>query len=286
MADARSLLQAQRNTRRISHPEAAYSESGKLSCRLCETPIKADSLWQSHIKSAAHVERAQAREAATTAATTKKRKAIVKDGEDEDAARKKPKTPSDIDGELQDTTDFPVTASEADEVQTVQQDEQYQPQPQNAVSVEQLTADEEADFLAFQANLEAQEAPKALNAQATLSAAPMTAEEIAAEMQGDAGKQREDKAAEREAEKEDAARTLDDELEQMDGLEARLRVLREKRNGLRRGSGTVAATDTKAHSLASNTVGPALSNGTVEHDDVDEDDEDDEFGDDWNFGAS
>lgn len=59
MADVRSLFRQQRAARRIDHPHAAYSESGKLSCSLCKDAIKAESLWEQHLKSSSHRQRAQ-----------------------------------------------------------------------------------------------------------------------------------------------------------------------------------------------------------------------------------
>jgi zinc finger protein 830 len=57
MADARSLLRQQRTARRIDHPHALYSESGKLSCSLCNEPIRSDALWAGHLRSEGHLQR-------------------------------------------------------------------------------------------------------------------------------------------------------------------------------------------------------------------------------------
>lgn len=59
MADVRSLLRQQRASRRINHPFAAYSDAGKLLCSLCREEVKAESLWEQHIKGARHVQKAQ-----------------------------------------------------------------------------------------------------------------------------------------------------------------------------------------------------------------------------------
>ncbi|EOO00378.1 putative zinc finger protein 830-like protein [Phaeoacremonium minimum UCRPA7] len=60
MADARSLLRQQRAARRIEHPHAAYSDAGKLLCTTCHEHVKADSLWDAHIRSPGHRQRVQA----------------------------------------------------------------------------------------------------------------------------------------------------------------------------------------------------------------------------------
>lgn len=57
MSDARSLLRAHRAANRIEHPHAAYSDAGKLLCKICRDSIKSDSLWDSHIRSLSHRQR-------------------------------------------------------------------------------------------------------------------------------------------------------------------------------------------------------------------------------------
>ena len=54
MADVRSLLRNERASRRIVHPLAAYSPTGTLTCTICHTQLKADSLWESHLISGQH----------------------------------------------------------------------------------------------------------------------------------------------------------------------------------------------------------------------------------------
>lgn len=77
-------------------------------------------------------------------------------------------------------------------------------------------------------------APSALTAAATITAAPMTAAELAAQSRERASLQgRERREAEVEGEKEDAARALEEEFDEMEDLEARVRRLREKREELR-----------------------------------------------------
>ncbi len=60
MADVRSLLRQQRVGRRIEHAYAAYSDAGKLLCTLCHEHIKAESLWDGHLRGAGHRQRVKA----------------------------------------------------------------------------------------------------------------------------------------------------------------------------------------------------------------------------------
>ncbi|GAP89432.2 putative zinc finger protein 830-like protein [Rosellinia necatrix] len=60
MADARALLRAHRAENRIKHPYATYSDAGKLLCKLCHDIVKAESLWDTHIRGQAHRQRLQA----------------------------------------------------------------------------------------------------------------------------------------------------------------------------------------------------------------------------------
>ncbi|KAI1194334.1 hypothetical protein F5X97DRAFT_311330 [Nemania serpens] len=60
MADARALLRAHRAENRIKHPYASYSDVGKLLCKLCHDAVKAESLWDAHIRSQSHRQRLQA----------------------------------------------------------------------------------------------------------------------------------------------------------------------------------------------------------------------------------
>ncbi|KAI0176569.1 hypothetical protein GGR52DRAFT_369403 [Hypoxylon sp. FL1284] len=59
MADARALLRAHRADNRIKHAHAAYSDAGKLLCKLCHEPVKSEALWEGHIRSPNHIKRSQ-----------------------------------------------------------------------------------------------------------------------------------------------------------------------------------------------------------------------------------
>ncbi|RYP88162.1 hypothetical protein DL770_004667 [Monosporascus sp. CRB-9-2] len=54
MADARALLRAHRADNRIKHPHAAYSDAGKLLCKLCHEAVKSEALWEGHIRGSNH----------------------------------------------------------------------------------------------------------------------------------------------------------------------------------------------------------------------------------------
>ncbi|KAI1770320.1 hypothetical protein F4818DRAFT_264151 [Hypoxylon cercidicola] len=57
--DARALLRAHRAENRIKHPHAAYSDAGKLLCKLCHESVKSEALWEAHIRSSNHSKRSQ-----------------------------------------------------------------------------------------------------------------------------------------------------------------------------------------------------------------------------------
>ncbi|KAK1826828.1 hypothetical protein QBC39DRAFT_292522 [Podospora conica] len=69
MADVRALLRQQRAARRIDHPQAAYSDAGKLLCTLCHEHIKTESLWDSHLRTASHRQRLQPPSSSSTTTT-------------------------------------------------------------------------------------------------------------------------------------------------------------------------------------------------------------------------
>ncbi|KAH9907167.1 hypothetical protein F4778DRAFT_525637 [Xylariomycetidae sp. FL2044] len=72
MADARALLRAHRAENRIKHPHAAYSDAGKLLCKLCHEAVKSESLWDGHIRGQNHrrkLQELQSRQQAQTDST-------------------------------------------------------------------------------------------------------------------------------------------------------------------------------------------------------------------------
>lgn len=87
MADVRSLLRQQRAARRIEHPHAAYSDAGKLLCTLCREVVKADSLWESHLKGEEHRRR---QKALSDKRQREPQQTVEKQPEDEDAPHDAP----------------------------------------------------------------------------------------------------------------------------------------------------------------------------------------------------
>lgn len=112
---------------------------------------------------------------------------------------------------------------------------------------------------------------------AIIEAAPMTAAEIAAQAREEQSAQRAKQDEDLEGEHEDAERALQDEFEEMDGLEDRVRRLREKREALRIKPVPASAVDQES----------MLPTPQPEEEDSmsddDEDDDDEEDWDDWRF---
>ncbi|KAF2713448.1 hypothetical protein K504DRAFT_369520 [Pleomassaria siparia CBS 279.74] len=103
---------------------------------------------------------------------------------------------------------------------------------------------------------------------AVIESAPMTTAEIAAQAREEQSAQRARKDEEMEGEKEDAARQLEEEFDEMDGLEERFKKLREQREALR---------NARVQSKVEDVVLPVTLPEDVESD------SDDEEWDDWRF---
>ncbi|KAL1609883.1 hypothetical protein SLS60_001548 [Paraconiothyrium brasiliense] len=106
---------------------------------------------------------------------------------------------------------------------------------------------------------------------AVIEVAPMTAAQLAAQAREEQTAQRARRDEEMENEKEDAARALEDEFEEMDGLEERVKKLREQREALR-----AKHTATEAHEDI------PLFSAPQQADDDDSESEDEDW-DDWRF---
>ncbi|MCJ1336412.1 hypothetical protein MMC09_001688 [Bachmanniomyces sp. S44760] len=268
MADVRSLLRNERASRRINHPQATYSTTGTVVCLVCHIQLKSESLWDSHLKSAQHAMRLQrikdhtlgrppgAPEPTAATETTnghKKRKIDHDDeeaGEDETETRKRAKaqtgpTVGDIsNNRTNGTASRPEARSEILSSQPNAQPRQgvngesAKPIPAESQDSKASVSVDENEWAAFQREVatlpEEDNARTVLTAAATISAAPLTAEEIAARSREEASTQsKEKREAEMEGEKEDAARQLEEEFDEMEELEARVRKLKEKREQIR-----------------------------------------------------
>ena len=298
MADARALLRAERASRRIKHPHASYTSDGKLLCNLCETLVKSEAQWQSHLHSTQHTLRSQRQQdAAVTRETTsdggaKKRKAESPESPPQERKKAKagpgPDRNQVVDGEEAIVQEQPP----AEDVPPLQQKSKTAAEPEKANGNDI----NEADILAFERELDDLEADAAKEEQqarqeavrnaATISAAPMTAEELAAQAREEQSAQRGKRDAELEDEREDAARVLEEEFDEMEGLEERVRKLRERREKLR----TEASPDaggggsSKAVAAKSNPEVGAYGNAREVEESSDEDD--DEDFDEWKFGGN
>ena len=258
MADVRSLLREQRAARRINHPHAIYTASG-LSCRVCHLHLKSDSLWQSHLASVQHTaslkkigsQAAGLSNRTKTEATypsIRKRKAEdVEDSEKPTASSaKRSKSTSEtgiITGETSEIEepDSVVELRATPHASTPNKSETPPTPPANTTAqpAESKTdLDLDAQLAAFERDIalipQELNAQSALTAKATIMAKPMTATEIASKSREEASTQaKERRETEIEGEKEDAARQLEEEFDEMDALEERVRRLKEKRENLK-----------------------------------------------------
>ncbi|KAI9858698.1 MAG: hypothetical protein M1813_007330 [Trichoglossum hirsutum] len=155
---------------------------------------------------------------------------------------------------------------------------------------------DEDEWAAFERDIAAEAAPappplSALTATATISAPALSASEIAARSVDEANIQlSERKEAEVEAEKEDAVRQLEEEFDEMEGLEERVRRLREKREELRQARPANSAPPAEVSmDSVEGTVRDARI-GTEKGSDEDEDEVDDDGDggdwDEWRFRGS
>ena len=110
---------------------------------------------------------------------------------------------------------------------------------------------------------------------AVIESAPMTAAQLAAQAREEQNAQRARRDEEMEGEKEDAARALEDEFDELDVLEERVKKLREQREALR--AKPAAAPETHKPDTALPIRAGIEDSGT------DDDDDDDEDWDDWRF---
>ncbi|KAK3681939.1 hypothetical protein LTR37_020735 [Vermiconidia calcicola] len=292
MADPRTLLRASRAARRITHPHASYTSDGKLLCNLCETTVKGEGQWQAHLHSTGHTLRSQraqeakaARETSNGGVGSKKRKAESLDSPAAAGEGKRVRS-TDLavddqgDGEDEAATPSKVNGKDVADVQ----EEAATTNTAPPAAPPPTTKDDE-EFAAFEreiAALEQQPTPSVFNSTATISAAPLTAEQLAAQAREEASAQRGKRDVELEEEREDAARAMEDEFEEMEGLEERVRRLRERREALRK------ASEGEAERVGADTGGEAEGIGEAsdlgEGESIEDEDEDEE--DEWRFGGT
>lgn len=256
MADVRSLLRSERATRKINHPHALYSATGTLECSVCRIPVKSDpEVWNKHLKSSQHAMRAERIRVntGTPAAhsadvqgdgkllqiASRKRKADDDEDENNDS-RKKTKPGAEVASQPPESSKVPereAAIMDLDPVSDASGIEGKVTVPtQETTQPTSKTVDED-EWAAFERDIArppSPEPPSALKADADISVAPLMAADLDAESGKSTTEQKQDRRAiEEEAEKEDAARALEEEFDEMEGLEARVKRLREKREELR-----------------------------------------------------
>ena len=254
MSDVRALLAAERQARRISHPYLTYTKSGQLLCNVCQLNVKAETLWEGHLRSANHKKNAKAAQEAST--RTLKRKVDDVEELEEDGAQVGAEAPRDLKKPKARAVSIAAGAQQVngkaalaiEEMPPLPQKEELEkaleaipvlaPDPQPEVelpsnascSSSQIRKDivDEDEWAAFEREV----APLAQEdySAATITAAPVTAEELAAQKEEDRRKMMQ---SEIEAEKEEEEGRNQDEVEIMEDLEDRVKRLKEMREALR-----------------------------------------------------
>lgn len=270
MTDVRSLLRNERASRRIVHPQATYSTTGTLVCLVCHIQLKAESQWEKHLLSAQHAMHLQRIRDGTLGRPPgapppveeslngggKKRKAD--DGEERVKKRRvqleEPIPEEPIDGGSgaaadsdQDGQDGEGSADPAALItQPLPGPAKAPPTPPNRAenntrsdnlsTTKNHQAIDEDEWAAFEREVATPPPTTSiLSSEATISAAPLSAAEIAVQEREEANLQKKERMeAVIEGEKEDATRRLEDEFEEMAGLEEKVRRLREQREALRK----------------------------------------------------
>ncbi|KAE8356445.1 hypothetical protein BDV28DRAFT_127000, partial [Aspergillus coremiiformis] len=178
----------------------------------------------------------------------------------------------------------PPLDSETEQV-TVQTD------PQTAVALntttEQSQTIDEDEWAAFEREVAAPtrvpQGLAAVAAEATISAAPVSAQQLAAQQEKENETIARGREAEAEGEREDAARLLEDEFDEMEQLEERVRRLKHKHEELR----NMKATTEDKEALSMDDPIPAVTvskeHKKSQEDEDDDDDDDDDDWDNWRF---
>lgn len=261
MADVRTLLQREREARRIQHPYLSYSKSGALTCTVCNLNIKSEALWEGHLKSANH--RKNLRDTTTNTGDVghgKKRKIEELAEEDNPRKRKTVEEESEGDGRKKRQVSFQATEPDSPspedkpDVQKTEPDvlpgfvksaaiaaqttPTPSPSPPPAAAAPQPVINED-EWAAFEAEVAPLARPQPQDySNATISAAPVSADELAAQQAATSRRSRRDEEA--EAEKEESEQRLADEFDVMEEMEERVRRLKEKREALRTARPTAA----------------------------------------------
>lgn len=112
-------------------------------------------------------------------------------------------------------------------------------------------------------------APAAVAAEATISAAPISSEQLAEQQQKEGNSAARIRETEAEGEREDAARFMEDEFDEMEQLEERVRRLKQKRDELRKKKPEEMEPASESNEPDTKTAADSA------------DDDDDDYDDDW-----
>lgn len=241
-------------------------------------------MWDSHVRSAGHVNALKQAQKAAAEPSNRKRKAT----EEQTHSRKKsrndgfPEDAPEVEGTDADVAGPEVAVAEESPQQELEPDlEATVEMPPPPKPAEQADIDE-AEWAAFERDVATPppdlRPPPEVIANAKIVAKPVTAEELRAQAQEAAASKRELREAEVEGEKEDATRALEDEFDEMEALEQRVRRLREQRDALRQGSGSMGGPEP-----VTGKVQAAAPRKELPPEGESEDDDDDEEEDEWSM---
>jgi zinc finger protein 830 len=284
MSDVRTLLQRERESRRITHPHLSYSKSGALTCIICSLNVKSETLWEGHLKSANHRKNLREKASSTTGGGGKKRKIEEVAVEGEDGARKRKTTEEEEEGDWRKKrqVSFQVDEPSIEGGQDVRDTEEAvlpgfvrpvatapQPTPSPPPAEPQLQLQDqppvdESEWAAFLSEVTPLTSDPSTF---TISAPAISASDLAAQAIA-SGRSRRDEEA--EDEKEESEQRLADEFDVMEEMEERVRRLKERREGLR-----VAGEEGKTEAEK-----PPEGKSNSESGSEDEDEDEDEL-DDW-----
>jgi zinc finger protein 830 len=248
MSDVRTLLQREREARRIQHPHLSYSKSGALTCTVCSLNIKSEALWEGHLKSANHRKNLQIQRDGAPVNNGKKRK--IDEVEEENPRKRKNLEDEVLKGDTRKKREVSFATSKLEEIAPVEEVNEEQaetehvlpgfvraepavpeptPSPPPVSRPPAATVDED-EWAAFSAEVAPLVASQPSYTDATISAAPISATELAAQQQAESRSRRD---MEVEDEKEESEQRLADEFDVMEEMEERVRRLKEKREALR-----------------------------------------------------
>ncbi|QIX01876.1 hypothetical protein AMS68_007393 [Peltaster fructicola] len=283
MADVRSMLRAERESRRITHPHASYTSAGNLLCNICEVPIKSERAWNAHLHTTQHSLRLgrerDAAQARSSQPSGKKRKAV--EFEEPEIDRKKVKPTAQESPEHNSVLD---TAPAGDVPAVAEVESSILPDDidDEAAAAELAALDRSLAALEAEHLQSDGSALAALSAPATIVAPAVSAQELAAQAREEQSKQRSRRDEEVENEREDAVRALEDEFEEMDSLQERLKKLRERREALRERAAVDAVNTGQVERGSTGIPDRSVHTGKATEDD---ESDDSDSADDWNFGA-